>query len=222
MTHKTHLRSAAGVSLAAIVLTACASSSNPSVRWTASGSVDPITGVERCVVSIPDRRFGSAFSRTGYIYPFVEQNSELGLMVGVSAGGQIRFPTGDIEWRVDDNSHHSLKAADTPSTGVDLPQVNTSIMSAATLEVYDQSMADAEGLVFSIQNGVTAVGGEKAIELLDEMRAGSELRLRSKTAAPAAGLVSPSTYRTGRVENGEIVPFLLDESFETALTQCGI
>lgn len=107
---------------------ACASSPNTAGRWTASASSDPITGVQRCVVTIPDRRIGSAFSRTGAIYPFVEQNSELGLMVGVSSGGQIRLPTGDIEWRVDDKPHHTLRAADTPSSGVDVPNVDTSGM----------------------------------------------------------------------------------------------
>lgn len=213
---------AIAICLSVCLASACASSPTQSNRWTASASVDPITGVERCVVTIPDRRFGSAFSRTGATYPFVEQNSELGLMVGVSSGGQIRFPTGDIEWRVDNEPYHLLKAADTPSSGVDLPNANTADMTAEALEVYQKSMADAEGMMFSIQNGVTVAGGERAAQLLEEMRAGAELRFRSKAAAPSAGLVSASTYRTGRFENGEFVPFLLDESFERALATCGL
>lgn len=208
--------------LSGLLIGACATAPNAPGRWTASKSVDPITGVERCVVSIPDRSFGAAFSRTGSLYPFVEQNSELGLLVGASSGGSIRLPTGDIEWRVDDRPHHSLRAVDTPSSGVDLPDASTANMSDGALDAYKQSMADAEGLVFSIQNGVTAAGGDKAIELLAEMREGNELRLRSKTAAPSAGLINSSTYRTGRIENGELVPFLLDLSFETALRTCGL
>jgi len=83
-------------------------------------------------------------------------------------------------------------------------------------------MADAEGMVFSIQNGVTATGGEQAETLLEELRAGTELRFRSTAAAPSAGLVSSSTYLTGRFENGKLVPIMLDESFERALATCGI
>jgi len=217
-----NLKTLLAVGLAGALAGACATSPGMEGRWTASSSVDPITGVERCVVSIPDRSFGSAFSRTGALYPYVEQNSELGLMVGVSSGGRIRLPTGDIDWRVDDNSHHTLKASDTPSSGVDIPDANTAEMSEAALEAFENSMANAEGMVFSIQNGVTAAGGEKAELLLEELRAGSELRFRSKTAAPSAGLVSSSTYLTGRLEGGELVPFLLDESFERALVTCGL
>lgn len=220
----THLnrRKIAGLGLLGVLMSACASTPNAQGRWTATASIDPITGVERCVVSIPDRSFGSAFSRTGSLYPYVEQNSELGLMVGVSSGGRIRVPTGDIDWRVDDNPHHTLKAADTPSSGVDIPGASTEGMSEATLEAYEKSMADAEGMVFSIQNGVTAVGGEQAETLLSELRAGTELRFRSKSAAPSAGLVSSATYLTGRFENGELVPFLLDDSLEQALAICGL
>ncbi|MEM6900954.1 MAG: hypothetical protein AAF583_14450, partial [Pseudomonadota bacterium] len=201
---------------------ACASSPEATERWTATASTDPITGVERCVVSIPDRRFGSSFSRTGAIYPFVEKNSELGLLVGVSSGGKIRLPTGDIEWRVDDNPHHTLRASDTPSPSIGIPGFNTSGMNQATLKAFEKSMADSAGMIFSVQNGVTAVGGDKATKLLAEMRIGKELRFRSKTAVPSAGLASASTYRTGRIENGELVPFLLDGSFERALADCGL
>ena len=105
------------LSLLGCLAGACASSPDATGRWSASTSNDPITGVERCVVTIPDRRFGSAFSRTGVVYPFVEKNSELGLMVGVSSGGQIRLPTGDIEWRVDNNPHHTLRVSSPHSMG---------------------------------------------------------------------------------------------------------
>lgn len=222
MNLQSNLKSGAAVCLLAGALTACASTPETAGRWTASLSTDPITGVERCVVTIPDRSFGSAFSRTGSLYPYVEQNSELGLMIGVSSGGRYRLPTGDIEWRVDDNSHHTLKAADTPSTGETIANVNIEDMSEAQAQAYEQSMDEIEGMVFSIQNGVTAAGGEKAQALLAELRAGSELRFRSKGSAPSAGLVSSSTYLTGRFENGKLVPILLDDSFELALRQCGL
>ena len=222
MNLQTDLKQGVAICLLAGALAACASTPETAGRWTASASVDPITGVERCVVTVPDRSFGSAFSRTGSLYPFVEQNSELGLMVGVSSGGRYRLPTGDIDWRVDDNPHHTLKAADTPSTGGTVASVSTEDMSDAQARAYEQSMEDIEGMVFSIQNGVTAAGGEKAEALLAELRAGSELRFRSKGAAPSAGLVSSSTYLTGRFENGQLVPIILDESFEVALRQCGL
>lgn len=222
MNLQSNLKNSAAVILVAGAITACASTPETATRWIASASVDPITGVERCVVTIPDRSFGSAFSRTGSLYPYVEQNSELGLMVGVSSGGRYRLPTGDIEWRVDDNPHHTLKSSDTPSTGDTIATVSTADMSDAQADAYEQSMDDIDSLVFSLQNGVTAAGGEKAEALLAELRAGSELQFRSKGAAPSAGLVSSSTYLTGRSENGKFVPIILDESFEVALSQCGL
>ena len=72
------------------------------------------------------------------------------------------------------------------------------------------------------RHGSNRTNYEKAEALLAELRAGSELRFRSKGAAPSAGLVSSSTYLTGRFENGKLVPILLDESFERALGQCGL
>ncbi|MEC7291116.1 MAG: hypothetical protein VXW22_13585, partial [Pseudomonadota bacterium] len=92
----------------------------------------------------------------------------------------------------------------------------------AMRDSFESAMSGAEGAMFSIQNGVTAAGGDTALDLLNEMRAGTELRIRSRTAAPAAGLVSASTYLTGRFENGTLVPFFLDESFARGLESCGL
>src|SRR5690606_38699484 len=83
--------------------------------WSVSRTSDPITGVSSCVVTAYDTAAGLKYSRFGFLYPVVENNSKLGLLVGVSSGGKMRLPTGDILWRVDDNPHRTLRAADNPA-----------------------------------------------------------------------------------------------------------
>lgn len=57
---------------------ACATT-EPSAVWSVGRTTDPITSVTRCVVSAFDRAEATRMSRTGYLYPFVEMNSEAGL-----------------------------------------------------------------------------------------------------------------------------------------------
>ena len=206
----------------ALLVGACASSPQQRDVWTVTESVDPITSVSRCIVAPPDRACGTAYTRTGYLYPFVENNSELGLLVGVSSGGPIRVPPGDIVWRVDDKPHRTLDAVNTPTLGTASPPVDTSEMTDVVRQSFETAMAASSGMISSIQNGTTAVDGENAQEMLAEMRAGSQLLYRSAAASQSMGLANPSTIAVGRYRDGEQEPFPLDASFESALQRCGL
>lgn len=212
------------VGAAALILGACATTSGPSGDvWMVTRDADPITGIERCIVVAADRGGRGSFTRTGYLYPFVESNSDVGLLVGVSSGGRYRLPPGDIVWRVDQNPHRTIRAAATPSFGES--QADAGVppgMPPSAVAVYQMSQAMASGTVSSIANGITAAGGDEARELLAEMRAGSELLFRSSRAAPSAGVPSMSNHLVGQMSGDELRPYALDASFETGLAACGL
>lgn len=197
--------------LSAIVLGSCATTGNLPL-WSANQSSDPVTGERRCVVTAQERIFGGYYSSVSRAYPVVEVNSEHGLMVGVSLGdGSVKYSPGDIIWRVDENEPRTLLAAETPKIGT-----NSFLdMSSATpeqKEIMAQAEAMSGGLLSSLQNGVTLVKGERAREMLDEMKAGSQILYRG--VAPSAGLYSGS-----KTDYAEIP---IDDSFYIALAQCGI
>lgn len=213
---------AAAASILAIFAGGCTSTPKERPVWVVSTSVDPITSIGRCVVAPPDTRWGISFTRTGYLYPFVENNSELGLLVGVSSGGPVRVPPGDIVWRVDSAPHRTLSAAETPVMGANTLPIDTSSMTDEMRRSVETSMAASAGMISSIQNGTTAVDGAKAEEILVEMRAGHELVFRAVAASQSLGLTNPSTTAVGRYAGKSQEPFPLDASFEYALQECGL
>jgi hypothetical protein len=180
--------------------------------WSVSESVDPITGVRRCVVAAFDRAMNTRYSRTGYLYPFVEANSLTGLLVGVSSGGRFRLPSGDIVWRVDDRPYRELHAADNP-----LP---------ATPEGESSALQDLTNYQMRAIQAATATAtvasGQRAREILDEMLGGSTLVFRGASAAPSYGLPSQQTNEVGQITNEGLRPYALDQSFRDGLTACGI
>ena len=190
-----------------------------------------MTGIQRCVASVPDRSFtGARYTVNGYLYPVVENNSELGLLIGVSSGGDIPVPTGDILWRIDSNEVHTLLVSETPTIGAD-GQADENAFS----RTYAQTMSVINQMVASVQNGATLVGGKRAEAILAEMRSGSELVFREAVAAPNTGLIRSGTENMGIVEEDYSVrarlgldpvrsrrPIKLDDSFEAALQECGL
>ena len=188
----------------AAALSGCATTSGPQETWQALRASDPITGSERCTVTAPDRSFGRGYTRAGFIYPFVEMNSEVGLLVGVMSGGNYRVPPGDVQWRVDSNDHRTLRANRTPVIGE------------------RSGVMFNEGLMSSVRNGITAVDGDEAEEMLAEMLAGTGLLYRAAATANMAGLATSRSASVGRMTSDGLEPYPLDASFRAALSECGI
>ena len=187
--------------------------------WSATETVDPITGVRRCVVAAYDRTADSSFSRTGYLYPFVESHSESGVLVGVSSGGRFRLPTGDILWRVDQLPHRELRAVDSPITSpIETPAAPAGIPAEAMQQMTEYQ----QRLIQAATSTTTMAGGERAQEMLREMLAGTSLIFRAAGAAPEHGLPHAGQSRVGQVTNEGLRPFPLDDSFRAGLAQCGI
>jgi hypothetical protein len=211
------------VSLAVGTLASAVSAKAPTDAWTVIRNADPITGASSCVVAATDQIGKSKFTRLGFLYPIVENNSKLGLLIGVSSGGAYRVPTGDILWRVDDNQFHTLKVADNPPTApmfeVQTPyKTGNPEVDARTAA----AMASANRMTAALTATSTVASGPSASGLLKEMLAGRTLIYRQASVAPQYGLPSANTYAVGQLTSDGLRPIPLDESFRRGLRQCSI
>lgn len=191
--------------------------------WSVSRTSDPITGNSSCVVTAYDSVGKLKYSRLGFLYPVVENNAKLGLLIGVSSGGTYRVPTGDILWRVDQNPHRTLRAADNPALVGSSMFGSLKTGDAETDKRIEEAMASTGNMVASMTATSTVASGELAREMLDEMVAGQGLIYRQAQAAPAYGLPSGAANKVGQYTTDEgQVPIKLDESFRRGLAECGI
>lgn len=207
----------AGLAIIAL-LSGCATPVPPAPpSWSSTVTTDPITGAKRCVVAAYDRVAGASYSRTGYLYPVVEFNSEFGLLVGVSSGGPIRFPVGDIIWRVDDRPYRELRAFNNPTQGSppsgEVAADMTSARIAETIK-YAQKLAATAGATATV-----ASGGE-AVAMLDEMLAGSTLIYRANRPNAQFGLPTGHEQRVGQWTSEGLRPIPLDATFRQGVEQC--
>lgn len=206
-----------GMVMVASLLTGTAASAKrvPAPIWQVSRTSDPITGASSCVVAAWDRAAGTSYSRTGALYPFVENSSVHGLLVGVSSGGRIRLPTGDIFWRVDDRPFRTLAAADNP------PGASASAAPAGNQAI--QQLVDKQMRIVAAATATSTVAsGKAALAMLDEMLAGKGLIFRSAAATTSYGLPNDAGQRVGLLTNDGPKPYPIDDSFRAGLAACGI
>ncbi|ODP37065.1 hypothetical protein BFL28_18870 [Sphingomonas turrisvirgatae] len=167
------------------------------------------------MVAAYDKAAGMSFSRTGAIYPFVENSSIHGILVGVSSGGRIRLPTGDIVWRVDDRPFRTLRAADNP------PGAAGTVASPddpAMKQLIEQQMK----LVAAATATSTVAAGALATEMLQEMLGGKGLVYRAAAASVSYGLPDGQRGAVGQYTKDGLRPYPLDASFREGLAACGI
>lgn len=183
--------------------------------WQVTRSSDPITGTSSCIVAAYDQAAELSYSRTGMLYPFVENSSVHGVLVGVSSGGRVRLPTGDIVWRVDDRPFRTLVAADNPAgaTTSAVPQGVPGMQ-----QLVDQQMR----LIAAATATSTVASGDTARAMLAELLAGSGLVFRAAAATASYGLPTGSDRSVGLLTKEGVRPYPLDDSFRAGLTACGI
>lgn len=185
--------------------------------WEVVRATDPITRISTCAVVATDYVGRTRFTRTGALYPVVEMNSTFGLLVGVSSGGRVRLPTGDILWAVEGQPYRTLRAADNPTAS---PVPATAPGLGASVE---EVTAYAMRLSQQVTATSTMASGEKAREMLGEMLQGTLLLFRSAGAGVQSGLPDYAAITAGQVnEKGELRPVPLDQSFRDGLLNCGI
>jgi len=207
---------AASTMVPALLLVPVASAKKaPRSVWQVSRSSDPITGASSCIVAAFDQAGGLSYSRTGAIYPFVENSSTHGVLVGVSSGGRMRLPTGRIVWRVDDKPFRTLDPADNPAgtTTSAVPQGNP-----AMKQLVDQQLR----VIASATATSTVAGGDTAKTMLAEMSAGHGLIFRAEAATQDYGLPTGNEERVGLLTAKGLAPYPLDDSFRAGLAACGI
>jgi hypothetical protein len=202
--------------LAAVALTSAADArKKPREVWQVSRTSDPITGATSCIVAAYDQAAGTSYTRVGGLYPFVENSSTHGLLVGVSSGGRYRLPSGDVVWRVDDRPFRTLAAADNPA-GMNVSAIPPG--NPAMQQLVDQQMR----LVAAATATSTVASGVTARTILAEMLAGSGLIFRAAAATASYGLPSGADRSVGLLTKDGIHPYPLDASFRAGLTACGV
>jgi len=192
----------------------------PRGAWDVIRTTDPITGASTCVVAALDYVGKDSFSRMGALYPVVESNPIHGLLVGVSSGGKLRFPTGDIVWRVDDRPFRELKAQNNPAAAPASP--TAPVPSDPASRAIQETMALSMKLAAAMTATSTVASGERAKAMLDEMLAGKGLIFRSAAVTPAYGLQSSAMYQVGQFTEKGLRPIPIDESFRAGLAACDI
>ncbi len=201
------------------LLSACATT--PRNEWVVSRTSDPITGEERCVVARYDQFGSSLFSRTASLYPVVEVHPKYGLLVGVSSGGRYRLPVGDVVWRVDDKTHRDLLAKDSPLSPQHQGLVDQQTVTGVDAN-HGAAIEQAMQATMSMLSTSIIATGEKAQEMLVEMKQGRTLLFRATGSSTNVGLPDAGINRVGEFRNGVLRPIPLDESFHEALKQCGV
>ncbi|WBA15747.1 hypothetical protein [Salinivibrio proteolyticus] len=195
-------------SLMTIFLTGCASTS-----WTAKNSVDEFTDKKSCKV-VYGSDFGKGFSKgLGGIhyYPFIEKiDGEI--IFGVH--NDYNIPVGDVQLRIDNNKAITISYTETPvfysaSTAqkVDLSYMKNidGIDQKAMQSTIDSTMKNVQ----KISIPFTATSGGKANLIIEQMKKGSELKMR------IIGFGTNSTQST----SGK---YIIDSQFKLALEQCEI
>lgn len=192
--------------------------------WSATRITDPVTGVNRCVVSAMDHVGGTRYSRTGFLYSVIEKHPDHGLMIGVSSGGRFRLPTGTILWRVDQQPFREIRPEDGPATsGAALPAPAIPAgVDAATAKAVSDAMAMATRMAAGQSATSTFATGDTARAMLAELRAGHGLLYRSKAAASDMGLPDSGAFRVGQFTQDGMKPVPVDDSLEVSLRECGI
>lgn len=191
----------------------------PRGAWDVIRTSDPVTGVSTCVVAALDYVGKDSFSRTGLLYPIVENNPVHGLLVGVSSGGKFRLPTGDIVWRVDDRPFREIKAENNPA-GAPAPTVATAVPTDAASKAMQEAVAMTTKLTAAMTATSTVASGKRAQAMLAEMLAGQTLIFRSAAVTPQFGLQNSAMYRVGQFTKDGLRPIPIDDSFRSGLEMC--
>ena len=198
--------------LTAAVLAGCSSTPQPEIKWVTNFQVDEFTDKSTCTVTTGSLYVGKlSYTYNNHFYPFVE-NKDGEVRVGVMSGGNVKIPVGDIQIRVDSNPAWTITTAETPLDYV--PEATKSTMSQYTKGMTEQQQKLAETTyqatmetAVRTMSPYTAATGEKALEIIKQMKGGANLKYRVIGLNQAGSSV------------GE---FKLDDSFVKGLIKCGV
>lgn len=207
-------------SLAALSLVyGCASTST---TWHVELAEDEFTDTASCKVvygSDSSRAFNQGLLGSGTFtmgvpvtlhYPFFQRVGDEVLFGVENVYGLF---VGDVQIRVDDNPAVSISSMETPVYLSAAPATNVVDLSyldgveGVDREALEKQMSEAVNAVQAVGSPFTAAGGEKARLIIDQVQAGSNLKLR---------LIGTNQARSSTGE------YALGANLNTALAACGI
>lgn len=196
--------------LAALALSGCAVGQRSSVEWITVRDTDQFTDKATCGVTVGSfYTGGGVYTVSNHYYPYIESpNGEL--RVGIRSGGRFKIPVGDVQIRIDQNPAWTIATGETPVDYV--PEGQLKAMQAYGGDAKQQEMLEKTyktALQASAQamSPFTAATGEKAQQILSQMKTGKVLIYRTLGLNQAASTT------------GE---YALDQSLNKALAVCGI
>lgn len=201
---------APAILLLALALSGCATAQRPPVEWITVRDTDQFTDKSTCGVIVGSfYTGGGVYTVSNHYYPYIESaNGEL--RVGIRSGGRFKIPVGDVQIRIDQNPVWTIATGETPVDYV--PEGQLKAMQAYGGDAKQQEMLEKTyktALQASAQamSPFTAATGEKAHQILSQMKTGKVLIYRTLGLNQAASTT------------GE---YALDQSLSKALAECGI
>jgi len=180
-------------------VSACVSHSAPT--WYAADQYDKFKNESSCRASIGSESVGAfTYTFNGQYYPFIERTGD-NVYVGISsvplAGANVTtfrpsapIPVGDVELKVDGNETWVLAAAESPvhtvaGSSSELMRQQTQQQIAAMAPANPQlagSLAAMQDSMRGMTAPYTAASGDKARQIIDQMRAGRVVAFRATMA----------------------------------------
>lgn len=196
--------------LLALALSGCATGLRPSVEWITVRDTDQFTDKSTCGVTVGSfYTGGGVYTVSNHYYPYIE-SADGELRIGIRSGGRFKIPVGDVQIRIDQNPAWTIATGETPVDYV--PEGQLKAMQAYGGDAKQQEMLEKTyktALQASAQamSPFTAATGEKAQQILSQMKTGKVLIYRTLGLNQAASTT------------GE---YALDQSLNKALAECGI
>jgi LysM repeat protein len=178
-------------------------STKPAKIWSFDIAKDKFNDKKECTVTT-----ARIYSENATLHPFIKFIDDE-TTLGVKSAGSYKIPVGNIQLRIDKNAPYTIKTSETPvSLIVELE--NPYVDAMKNLPEDQQKIAidafvNASKTAAQIQAPYTATSGDKLINILNEMKIGSELIYRQ------VGLAN-ITSTLGRTP--------LDASFHESLNFC--
>ncbi|KII30077.1 hypothetical protein [Pseudomonas fluorescens] len=191
------------ISLAAVVLSGCASGS----VWKATGSTDEFTDKTTMMVTTGNYTAGSSIVTSSLKYYPVVRKEGSEIYVGLMSGGRYKIPVGTVQFRIDQNEAWTITPQETPIGLVPAsPEIALGLPSEQA-ELIKKTQAQAMENAYKMMSPYTITGGAKAKAILKQMVTGQTLKFRTVGINQAASTT------------GEVI---LDESLSQSLKVIGI
>jgi len=178
--------------------------------WKAVAQGDEFSDSLNLIVTTGDYSSGGYVVTRGMrYYPVIGRNGN-DIYFGVMSGGRFKIPVGNIQVRIDQNKTWDISSSETPEVLVSKINSFQAIdygLKGEQAEVVRHAQEQAMENYGRAMSHITAVGGEKARQIIRQMLSGKRIIYRST-------MTSTPTSTTGKAD--------LDSSLRKSLVEIGI